>query len=55
MIRSENKLKNVCASAIPERSIHTTIVYYEFSPREPKCINGVDGRRLGWSFLEETN
>ena len=43
MIRSENKLENARASAFSERSIHTTTVYYEFSPREPKCVNGVDG------------
>ena len=47
MTRSENKLENACASAFSERSIHTTIVHYEFSPREPKRINGVDGPRLG--------
>ena len=55
MIRSENKLKNACASAFSERSIHTTIVYYECPPREPKCINELDGKRLRRSFPREAN
>ena len=51
MIRSKNKLTNACASAFLERGIHTTVVYNEILPREPKCINGVDDQGLGWPFL----
>ena len=51
MIHSENTLTHAFKS-FSEQIIHITIVYEkEFSPREPKCLNGVaagncDGQHL---------
>ena len=52
MIHSENKLINACASVFSERII---AVYCEFSPRQPKCLKGVNGRGFAWHFLLETS
>ena len=46
MIRSENKPKNTPASVFSERSIHTTIIYHEFSPEAPHCLKGMVVRVL---------
>ena len=55
------KYSYVCILHISEQIIHTTTVDYwkEFSPREPKCLNGVavcncDGQYLWENYLKNS-
>ena len=51
MIRSENIFIDACASVFfSERITHATVVLYEFSHRQPKCLEGVGARGLEWTF-----